>query len=196
MRPNSEELQRYHDGELEPREAALVQRALSESPEARAYLRELEALGDAVRAFADSHVPEGLDLAGPILERIGREGEGVAPPHATGPRGRWLRLAPPLGLVLAAAAAVLVYLRVPPEVRPPAPGASAAASGAAQGAEEIAVVEAPAVVEDEEPGAAIEAVDFGNQNGTIFMVASGMQATPVVWLVDEGEPSGDRMKPL
>ena len=42
--------------------------------------------------------------------------------------------------------------------------------------------------------ATIEAVDFGNRAGTIFMVPAGDQSTPVVWLVDEA-PSG-RMEPL
>jgi hypothetical protein len=49
---------------------------------------------------------------------------------------------------------------------------------------------------DPDTGASIESVDFGAQNGTIFMVASGPQVTPVVWLIDENAQSGGKMKPL
>jgi hypothetical protein len=57
---------------------------------------------------------------------------------------------------------------------------------------------AEALESESEPdtGASIEAVDFGAQNGTIFMVATGPQVTPVVWLVDESAGSGGKMKPL
>ena len=46
------------------------------------------------------------------------------------------------------------------------------------------------------PAVAIEVVDFGSRNGTIFLVPSGEENTPVVWLVDEPTQSGDTMGPL
>ena len=48
--------------------------------------------------------------------------------------------------------------------------------------------------EDADLAATIEAVDFGNQPGSIFMVPAGEESTPVVWLEDE--PAGARMEPL
>jgi hypothetical protein len=60
---------------------------------------------------------------------------------------------------------------------------------------------APAVRDVEEPGdpdvgASIESVDFGASKGTIFLVSSGSAETPVVWLMDDGVPTSDRIKPL
>ncbi len=52
-----------------------------------------------------------------------------------------------------------------------------------------------AAAEADLSAAAIESVDFGNQNGAIFMVSAGAETTPVVWLSDDPQ-SGDRMEPL
>ena len=48
--------------------------------------------------------------------------------------------------------------------------------------------------DDGPPAASIEAVDFGNHPGTIFMVPAGDESTPVIWLEDE--PAGARMERL
>jgi hypothetical protein len=46
-----------------------------------------------------------------------------------------------------------------------------------------------AQAEDPEGGPSIESVDFGTQNGTIFMVPSGLELTPVLWMDDDDDPS-------
>jgi hypothetical protein len=57
---------------------------------------------------------------------------------------------------------------------------------------------APAEIAESEgtTAAAIESIDFGSQNGAIFMVPAGTETTPVVWLTDDAAEDGDRMEPL
>jgi hypothetical protein len=105
-------------------------------------------------------------------------------------------LAPVVGLAFAAAAAAAFFL----QSHPPQPivRASESATVSVSVPSESAAPTEESVAAEEEPetGASIESVDFGAQNGTIFMVASGPQVTPVVWLVDESARTGGRMKPL
>jgi len=186
---------RYVDGEVDAEEAELVERWLAESAEARALLRDLEALGDGVRAIAEERGSTGDSIVESVMARVANEGPAsrtrVLPISvASTKKARRIGAAvPAIGLALAAAAAVVVYLRPHPSPvsvvrdRPsaalaPEPFSLTSSSGPA----ELAVAEP-------ESGASIESVDFGAQNGTIFIVASGPQSTPVVWLMDDGDPS-------
>lgn len=189
-----ERLMRYVDGELEPEEAVRVEQWLSESREARALLRDLTSIGDEVRAVAEGRSPGAEAIVDCVMAQVAAESPvsrtRVRAARAGGIRkGRRIVAAiPAIGLALAAAAAVVVYMRPQPSsVSMVREGPSAALlpepfSTTSSGSAEVAAVEP-------ESGASIESVDFGAQNGTIFIVASGPQSTPVVWLMDDGEPS-------
>ncbi|HVU03744.1 MAG TPA: hypothetical protein VHE30_18425 [Polyangiaceae bacterium] len=187
MTEREEELLMKHvDGELEPSEADSVRRLLAESGEARALVRDFERVGHLVRAVADERGRAADGIADQVFARLPE-------PEPAPRRARVVALAPVAALALAAAAAVALLVRPVPRTSVPV---------AEPSAQEVAVlpsVLAPAPA-DEDPaegdtGAAIESVDFGAQNGSIFMVASGPQVTPVVWLSDDDE-SGGRMQPL
>jgi anti-sigma factor RsiW len=190
-------LMRYFDGELEAEEAAEVERLIAESADARALLADFERVGSVVRAIADQHGARGDGIADRVMAELNRPPPGVRSVPAgngQGPRGRLIPFAPAIGLGLAAAAAVALL------VRPHPPHGNARGSVSAVVS---VLVPSPSVVPSEEAevvepdtGASIETVDFGAQNGSIFMVASGPQVTPVVWLVDESDESGDKMEPL
>lgn len=190
-----ERLMRYVDGEVDAEEAELVERWLAESAEARALLRDIEALGDGVRAIAEERGSAGDSIVESVMARVANQGPVSrtrvrAIPVASTKKARRIGAAvPAIGLALAAAAAVVVYLRPHPSPvsavrdRPsaalaPEPFSMTSSSGPA----ELAVAEP-------ESGASIESIDFGTQNGTIFIVASGPNSTPVVWLMDDGDPS-------
>lgn len=195
-------LGRYLDGDLSAAERTEFEAWLGASPEGRTYLRELQVLGDVVRAVEEERGANAPDLADLILARVGRDGGAAhTAPEARGlARGssgvRWLRLAPPLGLALAAAAAVALFLRGPDEQGVRGASSAVAVAVGTPETEPSARGHELAGSSDPETGASIESVDFGAQNGTIFMVAGGADVTPVVWLVDEPEPARDRMAPL
>jgi len=176
-----ERLMRYVDGELDDEEVALVERWLSESAEARVLLGDLETIRGGIRSLADERGARSGDLTGAVMARIQRD-QGVR-------RRRILGIVPAVGLGLAAAAAVVAFLR-------PHPGPGAAALETAR----VAVSQEPSMADpstvaletaaaDPDPGASIESVDFGSQNGAIFLIASGPEVTPVVWLTDDGDPT-------
>jgi len=185
---------RYVDGEADSDEAERVEQWLSESAEARALLRDLESIGSDVRAIADDRGSRGSSIADAVMAQIAGAGPVSrmrvrAVPIETAKKGRGLVGAvPAIGLALAAAAAVMVYLRPHPgpvsavRDRPSAAVAPEPFSMTSSVPAELAAV-------DPESGASIESIDFGAQNGTIFIVPSGAQSTPVVWLMDDGEPS-------
>lgn len=195
----AERLMQYLDGELPPDESRDVERWISESGEARALLRDLEEVGEAVRGIALDHVSGLPDVTSSVMQRIARDGAATVSPGASSNVTRFGRYwAPAAALALAAAAAFVLYLH-PARVVAPRSSVSARPAQAAKAPEtaaSLAVVEEPASPSEEEGGAEIESVDFGAQTGSIFMVASGPQVTPVVWLVDETAGSKDRMKPL
>lgn len=193
MNPSAEErLMRYLDGDLDGEEAAAVERWMAESTEAQRLCSDLERVRVELRAISEERgrradsIVEGvmarIDAAGGAKMRVVRGGGGQ------GPDRRVLAFVPALGLALAAAAAVVAYFRPHPapiaalRERPTAAVSQAPAAEAFSGASAAAVSSEPAA------GASIESVDFGGQNGTIFMVAAGQEVTPVVWL-DDGEPS-------
>lgn len=191
---NHLDLMRLHDGELSEEEAAELE--LSES-ELR-VLQGLEDLGERIRV-ANGH--ESLDLTDSIMARLDEpapESVKPAPVRELRPRsnGAWVAG----GLALAAAALVAFWFtnrsHEPPTVaKKPAPVVAPAPSPQPVPSEAVAELN---VAEDEDVSqraASIEAVDFGNGNGTIFMVPSGDETTPVVWLADESDPNS-RMEPL
>jgi hypothetical protein len=103
-----------------------------------------------------------------------------------------------VGIGLAAAAAVLLWVSFQGERQTPAPVAKAPTTSVPTETPSPVAEGAPAVQlaqEDEAaPAASIEAVDFGNHGGSIFLVPAGEETTPVVWLVDDAQ--GGRMEPL
>jgi len=189
-----ERLMRYMDGEADAEEAELVEKWLTESEEARALLRDLESLGGEVRAIAEERGSRVGSIADSVMAQVAGESPISrtrlrATPIEKGRRDRRVVGAvPAIGLALAAAAAIVVYLR-------PHPGPTSAvrerpsASLAPQPFSTTSSLPAEVAAADPESGASIESVDFGAQNGTIFIVPSGAQSTPVVWLMDDAEPS-------
>jgi len=45
--------------------------------------------------------------------------------------------------------------------------------------------------EPKEPPATIESVDFGQTNGTVFVVSTDSADTPVIWMPDDDQPDED-----
>jgi anti-sigma factor RsiW len=189
-----ERLMRYVDGELENDDVAEVEKWLSESEEARALVRDLGTLRDGVRAIADERGSRAGSIADSVMARVANEGPVSrtrvrAVPIGDTKRARRIQaVIPAIGLALAAAAAVVVYLR--PHTHPVSTASERpSAALAPEPLSPTSSTPAEVAVAEPESGASIESVDFGAQNGTIFIVASGPQSTPVVWLMDDGDPS-------
>lgn len=206
--PTPLELMQYADGEATAEDVARIEQWLGTSAKGRAMVQGLDQLGDVVRANAEARAAE-FDISSDVMHRI--EVEQVSGPPAShvalrreakAPvRARPSRRIVPLFAAVtafAAAAAVTLLVRHSPEPRLDHPARSALTVG-----HPVTSSIAPAPVdtiaraeeEDAEPGAEVEAVDFGGESGTIFMVNAGADRTPVVWLADEGDSSG-RMEPL
>jgi len=206
-----------HDGELSSEEAARLEAELGE-----AGLRELARgigdglvqIGDVIRALAALDAQQGVaadDIAAQVMRRLeAAETESLPSEdleHGTGPnpgsersanRWRWVAGA---GGALAMAATALIFawsvgsLPTPPVGRRTQVAAAGSSLDSPTGM--IASVEpARGSRIDIDPGVAIEMVDFGAQSGTIFMVSAGQEATPVVWLIDDGPASEGRVKQL
>ena len=200
--PSDERLMRYFDGELEASEAREVEAWLESSPDGKLMLLGWERVGDAVRAIGDDVGASGADIADAVMARID-EAPGAGNVRAIQRRGtlRWLAAVPAIGLSIAAAAAVAIYLRPPAS-----PSSAAGVASIARVAPERAspAVESASVVAmaaaDTERGASIESVDFGAIGGSIFMVPNDQSSeeseTPVVWLMDDAAPEEGRMAPL
>jgi hypothetical protein len=194
---------RLHDGELGPEEASELEGGLS--PEDLRVLAGLEQIGDVVRSYE----PEALDRFEGVADQVMASLDRVDNVVALGPRVEIATetLRPPrqrrtrsgpvvaIGLALAAAAAAALWMTTPGGP-PPETTASMAPLLAPPPRAPVADPSSPPAATDDDAdlAATIEAVDFGNRAGTIFMVPAGDQSTPVVWLVDEA-PSG-RMEPL
>jgi negative regulator of sigma E activity len=193
-RSAQERLMRYVDGEADAEEAELVERWLAESAEARAVLRDFEVIGGGLRAIADERGTRMGSIADSVMAQVAGEGPVSrtrvhATPIEAAKKGRKIVSAvPAIGLALAAAAVVLIYLRPHPG---PAPAVrnELSASPVIEPLSSSSSEPGEVAVADPESGASIESVDFGAQNGTIFIVPSGPQSTPVVWLMDDAEPS-------
>jgi negative regulator of sigma E activity len=209
--PSDERLMLYFDGEVDDAEAREISAWLESSERARLVVSSFERVGAAVRAIGDDRGAGGVDIADAVMAHIERadvktpDGApiiGAMAPSRARPAGRrWAAMAPAIGLAMAAAAVVALYLRprLPSSPVGTAPSVVAAASEQLFPALPAASEEAAGTV-DFAAGAAIESVDFGAVAGTIFMVPSGSSSdeseTPVVWLMDDPTPNEGRMAPL
>lgn len=198
------DLMRAYDGELTPEEAAELERSLSD--EDRRVLAGLEQVGDVVRACEPEAVARFAGVADQVMAALGESDVADSSgPEVVIDRGpvrpvRKRATSTPVvvaGLSLAIAAAVALWVTTPKAPAPgvPVPLAASFASPPAPvspSAPTESLLEPPD--DDADLAATIEAVDFGNQPGSIFMVPAGDESTPVVWLEDE--PAGARMEPL
>ena len=113
------------------------------------------------------------------------------PPAAYDPKeGRAGRVF--LGLSLAAAVALGIHAIATTDYSKPEQSVASLSETVPTPATSEAEIAEP---ETDLSAAAIESIDFGSQNGAIFMVSAGAETTPVVWLTDDPQ-SGDRMEPL
>src|SRR5262249_47340713 len=78
-RPHPERLMPYLDGEVDDRQAILVEPWLSESEEARALLRELTSLGNDVRAVAEETGMRAGGIADAVMAQIDARSSGERP---------------------------------------------------------------------------------------------------------------------
>lgn len=192
MSDAEDRLMRYFDGELGADEAAEVERLLAQSADARALMADFERVRNEVRAIAEEHGARGDGIADRVMAELG-----VPLAEERAPRGRLIPFVPTIGLALAAAAVVALIVRPHPPHEKVRVSDSAVVAVSLPSPSVAPAEEAEA--EEPDTGASIESVDFGAQNGTIFMVASGPQVTPVVWLVDENDESDEnagKMEPL
>ena len=195
MSVNHPQLMRYYDGELSDEEAAEVEAALENDPDAQRVFEGLEQLS----AFVRKHEEEQAlpDLTDAIMGRIAREErkESARPEVVRGP---WSTILPAAAAVLALAAGVALVNELSnkpgtttPVVQQPSPTSQepvAPVSSEEPAEEQVLAADTHAV--------AIETVDFGAREGTIFVMQEGEGSTPVVWLMDEPAPAGGRMEPL
>ena len=214
-------LMQLYDGELPPEQTVAMEERLAESAELGGVWEGLEQLGEVVRAVAYSRAGAADDIADAVMARIEAErsasvalraieGGVVAQPAGQPERtrsapasARGRRVAGGiLGAVAALAAAVALLAnwgRLPGEAERAVEELSASVTRMVpQPPASQAPTEDPEVAAEGELvlAVAIEAVDFGSRNGSIFVVPSGEFATPVIWLVDEPAESGDTMGPL
>ncbi len=200
-------LMQLYDGELTVEEASSFRAQLREAgldAEADEVAAGLDQVGDVVRALTES---EGRDRAGltdgiadDVLREIEAERRATDPRQSGSASSGWGWAAGASG-VLALAAGVLLFLWSSTGPTDGVGGGGwAVGQGPAGNEEPQAVASARpqlAAGGEADPGVAIEMVDFGAQNGTIFMVSSGEEAaTPVVWLVDEGPDIEGRVEQL
>lgn len=157
MTSDSERLLRYLDGEMSALEAQRFRARLAETPALRQKLAEMQRVGEFVRLWASRAEGRAGNILEPTLARVAREEKRSA---------RMFSLA---------FAVTLVLIALSPWSRPPG------------------LVQPPGLVEHtplrERAGrvgsAAIERIDSGAQQATVFVV--GTNATPVVWLSDDLE---------
>ena len=202
-------LMQYFDGELGDEQAAEVEALLEHDPEARRVLEGLDQVGAVVRGVMLDQARPPDDLSDAVMARISAEpslARAAAPATSIGRTKGWreqpvMRRVVPIALasLAAAAALALVFQRAhapEPRVAAPsrhliAPRARPAVSPPPSARPELELASAESA-----PAIAIETVDFGGREGTIFMLAEGEMATPVVWLMDEPGGGRDTMEPL
>jgi hypothetical protein len=204
MNVSRELLMRYHDAAVSEDEARAVEEALEQDP---ALLEELEAyseLGTFVRAWGEARSEPHIDIADAVMASILAEEPRAEPrqpaPHVATVHSIWPRLATWVSLGAAIAAGSVLVARS--WSAPPMPhGGRGASAGAGDQAAlvasgTVAAVAPPdvsAALEEEPkpPPATIESVDFGNTNGTVFVVSTDSADTPVVWMPDDDQPDED-----
>jgi anti-sigma factor RsiW len=206
MTVSRELIMRYHDGAVSEAEASAVEEALEHDP---ALLEELEAyseLGSFVRAWGEARSDRQTDIADSVMDRIralDAPAPRIAPVHSIWPRlATWVSL----GAAIAAGSVLVVRSWSAPPAMPRGFHAAVSADSVAQGAlalpsAAVAPGTAPpltppdlsAALEEEpkEPAATIESVDFGQTNGTVFVVSTDFADTPVVWMPDDDQPDED-----
>lgn len=182
--PTTTDVVLLHDGEIEPEERARVLERLGRAE--RRHLRQLAALSELVRDVAASQVEPPADTVDRIVTFVAAHAPQQAAPSVTLGRRRVLLMRARLRASLcaglfAAAAAVGLWLGGPSRTAPGVPEVGAA-------------LRAPGRTAAPE-SAAIEAVDFGAGEGTIFVLESETGRTPVVWLFD-GTGEAARAHPL
>ncbi len=168
-RPSDRDLMRAYDGELSPAEEERLARTLAEDPGARGILAGLDLVGEAVRAWADAKSGPADGVADRVMTAVAASNTTKGPP----PRRRWVAVSMAGALAIAAGVALTIGLGSP--------------SGSPGWAEQ-ASLETDALL-----SADIEAVDFGDQPGSVFLVQAEDNApTPVVWLEDpEADPDNE-----
>jgi anti-sigma factor RsiW len=184
-------LMRYVDGDLDEEQALAVEEWLAQSSEARAFLRDLSLIGREVRSIAEEYGKRSGPITDDVMSRIMQEG-GLrgGPARAAAPRERRIHtVLPAVGLAFAAAAAVAIYLKPHHTIPVESVRNDPSATTAPEPFSATSVSSMVAQAEDPEGGPSIESVDFGAQNGTIFMVPSGPELTPVLWMDDDDDPS-------
>jgi hypothetical protein len=165
-RPSDRDLMRAYDGELAPAEEQRIARLLAEDPGSQRILGGLELVGEAVRAWADAKSGPADGIADRVMAAVAA----ADVPKRRSARQRWVVGSVAGALAIAAGVALAIGLRSP---------------GGAPGWAEQASVETDSLL-----SADIEAVDFGGQPGSVFLVQADDNApTPVVWLED---PEADR----
>lgn len=200
---DQERLMEYVDGELSPSEAHAVEQWLARDLQAREYVATLRELDDAIEALMQRHLEAAPDLGPSILARIARERLSLGPvPLAASPANdvqpaiaiASARPAPrgwPAAVVAAFAAAAAAFILGGAPASGPGAGQAVAPAPLIEAAPRIPTPPAaqPELAEPEEAqaSASIEAVDFGDRGGTIF-VLEGSESTPVVWLDDDAPP--------
>ena len=197
MTVNHPQLMRYYDGELSDEEAAEVEAALENDPDAQRVFEGLEQLSAFVRKHEEEQAPS-IDLTDAIMGRIAREERKESARPAEVVRGPWSTILPAAAAVLALAAGVALVNELsnkpgtttPVVQQPSAPLQEPVApvSSEEPAEEQVLAADTHAV--------SIETVDFGAREGTIFVMQEGEGSTPVVWLMDEPAPAGGRMEPL
>ncbi|MBN2196223.1 MAG: hypothetical protein JW751_25645 [Polyangiaceae bacterium] len=197
-------LMQHYDGELSSEESAEVERLLVGDPEGRDAFAGLQQLGEFLREFADERAASADDVASSVMAHLDFELGPASRSRVV--RGRSSRRASRIrswvwgatGGLAAAAAMALLFAYLAPTRTAPSAG-PAAASWRAANASARPSWAAPDPVRRAEPGpdVSIETVDFGQRNGTIFMVSSGEGATtPVIWVTDPTGRDGDPARPL
>ncbi|HTA91993.1 MAG TPA: hypothetical protein VK745_20580 [Polyangiaceae bacterium] len=198
MSVSRELLMRYHDGAVSEEEALTVEEALEHEP---ALLEELEAyseLGSFVRAWGEARSEHEIDIADSVMACIdaSEASEASVPaPRVASVHSLWPRVATwvSLGAAIAAGSVLVARSWSAPPV-PHGPHAAAAGEQATLAAPSaVAPPDVSAALEEEpkEPPATIESVDFGKNNGTVFVVSTDSADTPVVWTPDDDEPDED-----
>jgi len=196
------ELMQLHDSELPPERAAELEGELTQDE--LDALEGLEQLGDVVQALAEEMGDPASDISDVVMARIDAgeakpltvvEGgaEGSQRPAAS-ERTVVRRLVVGASIALAAAAAAVLWVSAGAGPTPSDPVAVSPQPTRAPVAQPVPVETGVEAEDESSPAAAIEAVDFGSQPGSIFLVPAGEQTTPVVWLVDESTDA--RMEPL
>lgn len=188
-----DELMAYFDGELSSERAARIEQVLGRDPEASALLTEWTRVGGVVRGWAE-RVSEARGAAADEImcqlqsQRAARtvvplpvgagSGRSVSKTARAPARLAWWQ-ATSAAVAVAAAAFLVVRAagfdsHLAPTTDTPKSREWLGLSGrdGQPGAEE-------------QPGAAIETLDLGEHQGTIFLVSAGSEVTPVVWVQDD-----------